>query len=292
MNAIDLAARRIEAAPSSDRVTKTLRHLGAPTLWVEMSPDRNTGIHNITPALVQEFSDALESLKCDIGLRYAVLKSTDPEYFSVGGDLPFMRGCIKEGDFDTLRAYSMRCYDLIHAFHAEVADDMTTVALIQGRALGGGFELALGADFIIAEEHSTFAFPEIMFGLFPCSGAMGLLSARVSPKQAEKMMTDGRIYTANELHAMGIVDMVCATGRGELEVEKFVEMHAKRRNARLRVQASRRRISGLERAEGELIVDEWVALAAQLSKEELRTLDMLIMMQRGSSEQKREKAAA
>jgi len=147
--------------------------------------------------------------------------------------------------------------------------------------LGGGFEMALSTDYLIAEEQSSFGFPEIMFGLFPCTGAMGLLSDRIGARQAERMMTNKRIYKARELHAMGLIDEICQAGEGELAVEQYIAEHSTRLKARLKVQASRYRHAPLNYEEGVRIVEDWVSTAMNLSPSEKRSLDMLLMMQQG-----------
>jgi DSF synthase len=159
---------------------------------------------------------------------------------------------------------------------------VTTIALVQGRALGGGFETALSADFIIAEEQSTFGFPEIIFGLFPCTGGMSLLARRVGVYQAEKMLTNERIYKAHELLEMGVVDEVCAQGEGEIAVEKFIAKHGRRRGSRMMLQRARHRLAPLNYEELHTVVEEWVELAMRLSPGELRMMEMLSMMQQGA----------
>jgi DSF synthase len=159
---------------------------------------------------------------------------------------------------------------------------MTTIALVQGRALGGGFEAALSADYIIAEEQSTFGFPEIMFGLFPCTGGMSLLARRIGVYQAERLLTNARIYSASELKDMGVIDEICERGDGNFAVEKFIATHTKRRTARLMLQRARHRLAPLDYSEMLTVVDEWVEVALGLSEEELRVMDMLIMMQHGA----------
>jgi DSF synthase len=302
MSALTLASVRRETRLPQRRVTTSVRQVVKPTFWVEIGPDQDTGLNNMTPALLQEFQSVFEALQneCvstahrnteDASIRYAVLKSTDEEYFSLGGDLSYFRHCIQRGDASSLHAYSRQCLDLMYSFHSLLNEQIKTIALVQGRALGGGFELALSADCIIAEEHSTFAFPEIMFGLFPCTGAMGLLSNHVSPKQAERMMTESKIYTAQELKDMGIIDVVCKKGEGQRAVEDYIANHSKRLNARLKIQASRHRISPLDYSEGMRIVNDWVDLAMHLSPDERRTLDMLILMQTASGKTGLNKAA-
>ena len=271
------------------RVSTQIRKLAMPVLWTNFGPDPNTGLQNFTADLVDEFQNIIELLRSEAcaglpPLRYAVVQSRHPEYFSVGGDLHFFRECIQARQPDRLYAYSMRCLNLLHGWSAQMKESLTSISLVQGRALGGGFEMALSTDVLIAEEQSTFGFPEIMFGLFPCTGAMSLLSDRIGARQAERMMTNKKIYKAAELLDMGLIDQVCARGEGELAVEQFVANHASRLKARLKVQASRYRHSPLNHDEGVRIVADWVETAMNLTADELRSLDMLIMMQRPERE--------
>jgi DSF synthase len=266
------------------RVSTQVRELAMPTLWTRFAPDPLTGLQNFTPDLVDEFQGVINGLRRDAcvqtPLHYAVVQSRHPEYFSVGGDLHFFRECIQARQPERLHAYSMRCLNLLHGWSAQMKESLTSISLVQGRALGGGFEMALSTDYLIAEEQSTFGFPEIMFGLFPCTGAMSLLADRIGARQAERMMTNKKIYKAAELLDMGLIDQVCARGEGELAVEQFVAVHSSRLKARLKVQASRYRHAPLNHDEGVRIVEDWVETAMQLTPDELRSLDMLIMMQR------------
>ena len=159
--------------------------------------------------------------------------------------------------------------------------DVSSISLVQGRALGGGFETALAADYLIAEEQSTFGFPEIMFGLFPCTGAMSLLTRRMPVHQAQRLMTSGKVYSAYALHAMGLVDEVCGKGDGVMAVERYIARHARRRGAHLGVRRAAERTSPLDLAELLQVVEEWAELALGLSEKDLRVMDMLISMQYG-----------
>lgn len=267
------------------RVSTQVRQLAMPVLWTNFAPDPITGLQNFTPELVDEFHGVIDALRSDAcgarpALHYAVVQSRHPDYFSVGGDLSFFRECIQARQPERLFAYSMRCLNLLHGWAAQMKESLTSISLVQGRALGGGFEMALSTDYLIAEEQSTFGFPEIMFGLFPCTGAMMLLSDRIGARQAERMMTNKKIYKAAELLEMGLIDQVCARGEGELAVEQFVATHSARLKARLKVQASRYRHTPLNHDEGVRVVEDWVETAMTLTPDELRSLDMLIMMQR------------
>jgi DSF synthase len=257
---------------------------------VRVDPSAHTGLQNFTPELVAEFQNLLDAMIRPVASAgaisrpevpaYTVVQSSHPEYFSVGGDLAFFRACIERGDATTLRAYSMRCLDLMYGWSSKLKGQSTSIALVQGRALGGGFEMVLSCDYVVAEERSSFGFPEIMFGLFPCTGAMGLLASRIGARQAERMMTNKRMYTARELLDMGLVDEVVADGDGEYAVERHIASHKRRQRALLKVQASRERHSHFDYEEGVQVVEDWVELAMKLSPDELRTMEMLVLLQK------------
>ncbi|MBK9258241.1 MAG: enoyl-CoA hydratase/isomerase family protein [Polyangiaceae bacterium] len=145
-----------------------------------MHKDSATPVHNFSQPLLAELHDIVQSLKDGDGhwnrmgqrapVHYAVMRSDHPEHFNLGGDLKHFRACIANQDWNALREYSQRCVNIVYEWAILPSKQTTTIALVQGRALGGGFEAALSAAFLIAEENSTFAFPEIMFGLFPNAG--------------------------------------------------------------------------------------------------------------------------
>ena len=296
MNAVVLQHPYLSIPRPASRLSVETRRLQADALWITIGRDAATGLQNFTPALVQEFHGLVDGLQArrprEAAPNDAVVQSADADYFSMGGDLRFFRECIQHRDAATLRDYSMRCLDLLLSWNGKFKDTTTSIALVQGRALGGGFEMALGMDYLIAEEHSSFGFPEIMFGLFPCTGAMGLLASRVGPRNAERMMTNKKVYGAAELFDMGLVDELCPTGAGELAVERFIANHSSRMKARLKVQQSRARHETLAHAEGVRIVEDWVETAMCLGVEELRSMDMLIMMQAREAEMPGRRQAA
>ena len=271
------------------RITTSFRGSQHNTLWVTMTQAR---VQNFSPDLLNDLG-VLHSAVRDSGtmwpgagvpqpVDYFVLKSAHPDYFSLGGDLAHFRECIRYGNRRGLRDYSMQCADMVCEW-AEQSNRTTTIVLVQGRALGGGFETALASDYLIAEEQSEFGFPEILFGLFPCTGGMSLLARRVGVWQAERMMRNGKIYTAAELLQMGIVDEICPQGQGMLAVEKFIAEHRKHAPARLALQRARARLAPLNRDELHRVVDDWVEIAMALGESELRVMDMLIQMQRAGA---------
>ena len=258
-------------------------------LWINMARQKGQP-QNFSTLLLQSLQNLIDWVN-DNGcvwsdglqeqpVHYAILQSGHPTYFSVGGDLKHFLECIQGGDFQSLRSYSMQCLDMMYRWATNITNKSTTIALVQGRALGGGFETALSADYIIAEEQSEFGLPEILFGLFPCTGGMSLLARRVGLNEAEKMMRNGRIYSAVELYEMGIVEHVCARGSGERATRDFIAEHGKRRKARHALQQAKHRMMPLNYEELAKVVDDWVAAAMHLTDEEMRVLETLVRMQR------------
>ena len=265
----------------------------ANTLWVTMKQNLAQPAHNFSLPLLHELRDVARRLQAGASrwhqdgaieaVDYAVIRSGHPDYFSLGGDLRLFRTCIQNRDRESLFGYARLCLDMMIEQCACSNADMSTISLVQGRALGGGFEAALAADYLVAEEQSTFGFPEIMFGLFPCTGAMSLLTRRMPVHQAQRLMTSGKVYSAYELHAMGLVDEVCNRGEGVATVERYIARHASRRAARLSVRRAAERTCPLDLQELQQVVEDWVELALRLTPEELRVMDLLIGMQYGSS---------
>ena len=97
-----------------------------------------------------------------------------------------------------------------------------TVALVQGDAIGGGFEAMLTNDVVIAERAAKFGLPEILFNLFPGMGAHSFLRRRVGERMARVLIEDGRSRSADEMRELGLVDVVCEPGEGEATLRQFV----------------------------------------------------------------------
>lgn len=214
----------------------------------------------------------------DYRLHYLVLASRHPRYFALGGDLAFFQSCIEAGNFDALRAYSMRCLDLIHRIFA-AAGKVTTIALVQGRALGGGFETALSASHLIAERGAQFGFPEIAFGTFPCTGGLSLLANRIGLRRAAAFVRNPKVHSAEDLYDLGIVDELCETGEGECAVRQFITEHRRHYNARMALQKAEARMGSIDMAELRRVVEDWVETAMALPANDRRVLATLVRMQ-------------
>jgi DSF synthase len=211
---------------------------------------------------------------------YYVVGSRVPGIFNLGGDLALFLMLIKSGERDALAHYSRLCIDNIYPrirnYHCPT---MTTISLIQGDALGGGFETALASDVLVAEENAMIGLPEILFNLFPGMGAYSLLSRRVGPRVAEELITSGRVHTGAELHKMGVVDVVARDGEGEQAVREWIARNQKRRNGFQAVMEARRAVNPITRDELDKITHIWVDAALRLEERDLKMISRLVRSQ-------------
>jgi DSF synthase len=257
------------------------------TLWVSLQPAAGRPL-NFSPELLSELERLLDRIENNDWhwqedaragrLRYLVLASDHPRHFALGGDLAYFQSCIESGNVGALRAYSMRCLDLIRRIFS-ATHEVTTISLVQGRALGGGFEAALSASHLIAERGAEFGFPEIAFGTFPCTGGMTLLANRIGLRRAATFMRNARIHSAADLHTQGVVDELCEPGEGPAAAQRFIAEHRRRYNARMALQRAEARMGSFDLVEMRTVVEDWVATAMSLSAEERRVLNTLVRMQ-------------
>lgn len=211
-------------------------------------------------------------------LAHIVLAS-DAHVFNLGGDLQLFIELIRQRDEQGLLRYAHKCVDSIHLLHTRLHRNAHTVALIEGDALGGGLELALACQTIVAEKGVQMGFPEVLFGLFPGMGAYSFLSRRVSPKLAEQMMLNGVMYSSEALHEMGIVDILVPKGEGVRAVHEFVRQNRRIANARIAVHQAREIASPVTLDELNKITEVWVETALKLGDRQLKVMDRLARAQ-------------
>jgi DSF synthase len=211
----------------------------------------------------------------EMPFRYLVWTSKAQSAWCMGGDLATFTRLIRARDERALRAYAYRAVDVIYDNYRACGLPIMTVALIQGDAVGGGFEGMLANDVVIAERGTRFGLPEILFNLFPGMGAHSLLKRRVGDRLARQLIEDGKTRTAEELYELGLIDVLCEKGEGEKAVREYVEAHKQRFATDLTLKRVRQRTDALSRGELIDIVDLWVDLALTLSEADLRRMDCL-----------------
>jgi DSF synthase len=211
---------------------------------------------------------------------YYVLASRTPRVFNLGGDLALFVLLIKSRDRDALAHYARLCIEnMFPRIQNFFCPTLTTISLVQGDALGGGFEAALTSDVIVAEESAQMGLPEILFNLFPGMGAYTLLARRIGMRAAEELILSGRVYPAKRLQEMGIVDIVAPDGLGESAVRDWMAKNAKRRNGMQGVFRARQLMHPVTREELDAIAETWVDAALRLEDRDLKMMSRIVRAQ-------------
>jgi DSF synthase len=260
-------------------------------MWSRWSPEPRPCFNPSLLASIRAYYDFLgasgariEALGEEHPIEYVVLASASPAVFNLGGDLDLFKQLIDARDRAGLLRYGRACIDVLHRNYIGHGLPVTTVSLVQGECLGGGFEAALSSDVVIAEKASRFGFPEILFNLFPGMGAYSFLERRVGQRACEEILTSGKIYSADEMLAMGVIDVVVEDGQGEAGVASLIKQRAKTRNAMTALSAVRRRVQRIEFEELLDVVQIWVDSALKLNTRDLKLMQRLVSRQNGLGE--------
>jgi cyclohexa-1,5-dienecarbonyl-CoA hydratase len=203
----------------------------------------------LTRTLLGEIRGALARLSGEPALRVLILDS-EGNHFSAGADVgehmaPQFRAMIPEF-LGTVIALAQ--------FPAPV------IAVVRGRCLGGGFELAQAADLIVAEEGASFGQPEILLGVF-APAACALLPRRAPHALAAEILFTGDPMDVRRAHAAGLVSRVAPAGEGRADAMALAARIARHSGAALRftkraLALGERGAEAALRAAGALYVEE------------------------------------
>lgn len=212
-------------------------------------------------------------------IRYLVLGSNRPGVFNLGGQLALFSQLIRNGDRQTLMHYATMCIDAMASRIRHCDLPLVTISLVQGDALGGGFEAALTSDILIAERSTRMGFPEILFNLFPGMGAYSFLARKIGSAEAEKMILSGKLYSAEELHALGLVDVLAEDGYGEMALYEYIRKQTRRANGYIALQKAKQRFSPITYQELMDITTVWVDAALTLDEKDIKVMERLARSQ-------------
>jgi len=273
------------------RLLRTLEDPVANAHWCFMHAHRfprDTGYRAcFSVALMKEMREFLKrtsdrltmrASNADAGLTHVVVAS-DVNVYNLGGDLDLFCRLIRERNREHLLAYARLCVEGVHEIHAGLNRNVHTVALVQGDALGGGLELALSCQTIVAESGIGMGFPEVLFDLFPGMGAYSFLCQRVSPRFAEEMMLNGTIYSSDELHRLGVIDVLVPKGEGVQAVHDLIRRNQRISHARTAMNRVRQIRNPVTLTELMQVTEIWVDTAMQLGEKSMRTMERLVRAQ-------------
>lgn len=160
--------------------------------------NRPAALNALNAALIAELSQALDAFEADDGIGCIVLTGSE-KAFAVGAD-------IKEMETKTfMDAYKE---DFISKWHRLAECRKPVIAAVSGYALGGGCEMAMMCDFIIAADTAKFGQPEIQLGVMPGAGGTQRLTRFVGKSKAMDMCLTGRMMDAEEAERSGLVSRI------------------------------------------------------------------------------------
>lgn len=168
--------------------------------------NRPKALNALSPQVVQELFSALCAVEAASDTRCLLVTGGGSKAFVAGADIAAMSGMSPiEGREFALKGHAcMRMLELM---------PMPVIALVNGYALGGGCELALACDWIIASENATFGQPEVNLGICPGFGGTQRLARVVGKAQALELICTGRQIKADEALRIGLVNRVVAADR-------------------------------------------------------------------------------
>ena len=188
-------------------------------------------LHILDQETIREYSAALGRVDRD-PVAACILCAAGDKAFSAGVEIA-----------DHTREKAPAMLEHFHGLIRKVRRlECVTIAAVRGVALGGGFELALACDMIVAEEDATFGVPEIWLGCFPPVAA-AVLPRHLAPQKAYELVLSGEPITATEALQMGLVNALAPRGKLEETLDRFVARFTEKSSAALRLAKRALRVS-------------------------------------------------
>ncbi|MQY14869.1 Short-chain-enoyl-CoA hydratase [Streptomyces sp. RB5] len=171
----------------------------------ELRLDRPKAMNAVSLELARGVAAATFALAADADVRAVVLTSSAERAFCVGADLK-ERNAMSDDDMRRQRPTSRACYTGVLEL------PMPAIAAVHGFALGGGYEIALSCDVIVADSTAVVGLPEVTVGVIPGGGGTQLLPRRVGAARAAELVFTGRRVEAAEARELGLVDDLVPAG--------------------------------------------------------------------------------
>jgi enoyl-CoA hydratase len=186
-------------------------------VWV-LTIHRPEALNALNSQVLNEMGDALRQIgEMDYqDARALVITGAGEKAFVAGADIKE----ISELDEEQAFSFAQRGQSI---FHELTLLRIPVIAAVNGFALGGGCELALGCDFIYASENAKFGLPEVTLGLIPGFGGTVRMARAVGTRRARELTYTGQMLTAQEAHAMGLVNKVFPADQLMAAVYKTIE---------------------------------------------------------------------
>jgi enoyl-CoA hydratase len=166
-----------------------------------LTVNRPKALNALNAATLDDIASALRAVAADDRARVLLVTGAGEKAFVAGADIAEMKDAtIEEG-----RAFSEQGMQVMHALEAL---PVPVIALVNGYALGGGCELAMACDWILAAENAVFGQPEVNLGILPGFGGTQRLPRRIGSARALELLTTARQVKATEALAIGLANHI------------------------------------------------------------------------------------
>ncbi|MFV9067830.1 crotonase/enoyl-CoA hydratase family protein [Serratia fonticola] len=231
-------------------------------------------------ALIEDIMTLAQAAKeSTLQFDFWVTGSLVPNMFNVGGDLSFFAEAIKNRKREAMMAYARACIDCVHAAARGFDTGAISIAMVEGSALGGGFEAALAHHFVLAQNNARMGFPEIAFNLFPGMGGYSLVTRKAGMRLAEELIWSGESHTAEWFESYGLVDKLFQPGDAYMATRTFIDTIRPKLNGMRAMLRARQRVLQLTRSELMDITEDWVHSAFTIEEEDRLYIERLVMLQ-------------
>lgn len=232
------------------------------------------------PELLKDISTLVRAAKeSRVPIDFWVTGSTVPGLYNVGGDLSYFAEHIRAGERGPLMAYARACIDAVYQAMTGFGVDAISIALVEGTALGGGFEAALAHEYVLAQKGAKMGFPEIAFNLYPGMGAYSLVARKAHMRLAEQLISTGEAFNAEWHHEKGLVDLVFEPGDAYIATRTFIDSIRPKLNGIHAMLRARRRVLPITKSELLDITEDWADSAFRLEEKDLAYMERLVMLQ-------------
>lgn len=191
------------------------REGGVVTLELNRPNARNA----LSTELRQHLITALTAADSDAEVGCIVIRGND-DWFAAGADIKLMSEIDLAGTLQLGRGVSV--------FESVARCRTPVIAAVSGYALGGGFELVLACDMVVASEQAEFGFPEVTLGILPGGGGTQRLTRVVGKQRAMSLILTGRRFSAAEAERLGVVSEVAAAGAWRQRAQELAATIAQR----------------------------------------------------------------
>jgi DSF synthase len=210
-------------------------------------------------------------------VRYLAFRGDGP-VLTLGGDLDFFLDCLAKADRDAFEAYARAAVDAVCWNASSLRGAAITLASVHGNAFGGGIDAALSCNVAVAAEHAMFSYPEVKFNHFAITAA-SIMSRRIGPREAHKMLSTAHEYTARQFEELGAVDAVVPKGEADAWLRRYASETLPMHAARLSLFTTFYRRAGDLEVELEPAIKMWVDSIMRLSPMQISRLQRLAQAQ-------------